>query len=60
MSIVPELALPPRLAGVVALPLDPEAYRTVHLALPADPAPPVLAFADLAVAEVPAEYRPAY
>ncbi|MFI7111414.1 LysR family transcriptional regulator [Nonomuraea sp. NPDC050227] len=50
LSIVPELSLPAHLGGVHAIPLEPAAERTVLLALPADPLPAAVAFAELAAA----------
>ncbi|GAA2209718.1 LysR family transcriptional regulator [Nonomuraea monospora] len=48
VSIMPELSLPARLTGVAALPLEPPSLRTILLALPADPLPAAVAFAQVA------------
>ncbi|MFF0869797.1 LysR family transcriptional regulator substrate-binding protein [Nonomuraea sp. NPDC003560] len=50
LSIVPELSLPAHLSGVHAIPLEPAVARTILLALPADPLPAAVAFAELAAA----------
>ncbi|MGW2223291.1 LysR family transcriptional regulator substrate-binding protein, partial [Nonomuraea sp. NPDC001684] len=50
LSIVPELSLPAHLSGVHAIPLEPAAERIILLALPADPLPAAVAFAELAAA----------
>ncbi|MER6513916.1 LysR family transcriptional regulator [Nonomuraea sp. NPDC001636] len=51
LSIVPELSLPAHLGGVHAIPLEPAVERTVLLAMPADPLPAAVAFAELAAAQ---------
>ncbi|MBF6208304.1 LysR family transcriptional regulator [Nocardia asteroides] len=53
VSIAPELSLPAHHTGVHTIPLDPTADRIIFLALPADPRPMAIAFAELASAPIP-------